>query len=131
MLFKSTLAAGIVALSVIAASAPAQAHSPSLSVHGSGGGVSIQSGGHGPRHDRRDWRRDRGQRYHLSVWQVRRQLRHRGFRDMYFVDRRAPVYKVRAIGPRGHRVLLVVSSQTGRVINRQPLRRHYPARRRY
>lgn len=130
MLFKSTLAAGIVALSAIAVSAPAQAHSPSPGVHGSGGG-SIQSGGHGNRHDRGDWRRGHGQRYHLSVWQVRRQLRHRGFHNMYFVDRHAPVYKVRAIGPRGHRVLLVVSSRTGRVINRQPLRRHYPARRRY
>lgn len=124
MFFKSALAAGFIAVSAIAASAPAQAHSISVGVHSSGGGISVHSHGRGDRYERERWRRGHGRRAHLSPRQVRRQLRHRGFHNMRFVDRRAPVYKLRAIGPRGHRVFLVVSSRSGRIIERHRVRRH-------
>ena len=125
MFFKSALAAGFIAISAIAASAPAQAHSTNLGVHGAGGGISIQLADHRHRYDRGSWRRGHGHRAHLPAWKVRRQLRHRGFYRMRFVDSRAPVYKLRATGPRGHRVFLVVSSRTGRIIERHRIRRHY------
>ena len=51
------------------------------------------------------------------------ELRRRGFHHMYFVGRWGPVYKLRATGPRGRRVFLVVSSRTGRIIDRYPVRR--------
>lgn len=124
MFFKSTIAAGIVALSALAVSAPAQAHSVTFGVHGSGGGFSYHSGGHGHGH----WDRGYG---HLTPWQVRRKLRHRGFTNMQFFDRRAPVYKLRATGRRGNRVMLVVSSRTGRIIERRRIDRRRHDRRRY
>ena len=89
----------------------------------------IRAGGrHGGRNEH--WRGGRDRHFvhrprHLTPWEVRFRLRRRGFRHMHFVDRWAPVYKLRAIGPGGRRVFLVVSSRSGRIIDRHPVRRHH------
>ena len=124
MLMKKSLLAGIVALSALAVFTPAQAGASDFGSPGWDVGNGFQTVGHrnwqGQRHrDHGNWRHRR----HLKPWQVRRRLRHRGFYHMHFVDRYAPVYKLRATSPRGHRVFLVVSSRTGRIIDRHRIRR--------
>ena len=125
MPIKTKLAVGVVALTAaLATSVPAQASSIHFGIHGSNGGVSIHYRDNGRGYDHGRWdhgRWDHGRRHHrrpLTPWEVRRKLRHRGFRHIHFVDRYAPVYKARAINRHGRRVFLVLSSRTGEVIRR-------------
>lgn len=81
---------------------------------------------HGGRND--NWRGGGDRHYahrsrHLDPWQVRGRLHRQGFHNIHFVDRWAPVYKLRATGPRGRRVFLVVSSRSGNIIDRRPIGR--------
>ena len=137
MLVKTTLAAAAIALSSLAASVPAQAGSIQFGIHGSNGSVGIQyndnghgrdyNRGHGDRrgygHDRRGY--GHAYRSYLAPWQVRRKLRHRGFSHIQFVDRYAPVYKVRATNRHGRHVFLIVSSRTGAIIRWSRGRSHH------
>jgi hypothetical protein len=113
MFSKKAIAAGVVALGALAASAPASAGSLTFSVevghptavhddrHGSGYGW---NGHHG------------GQHYTLSAQEVRRILRHRGYRDISYLDRRGTIYQVHARDYRGRRVGLVVSARNGAIL---------------
>jgi hypothetical protein len=114
MILKSTLAAGLIALSALAA-APANA-----------GGVSIHigvTGGHYAYHDgygydwKRHHRRDRHEYGTLTPREVRQVLRDKGYRQIRYVDRRGRIYEVRATNHRGHRVGLVVSARSGAILN--------------
>lgn len=81
-----------------------------------------------PEHEgwRDDYRRYQWRHHdHMKPWEVGFRLRRRGYHDIHFVERRAPVYKLRATSPRGHRVFLVVSSRTGRIIDLYPVGRHH------
>lgn len=57
----------------------------------------------------------------LHPRQIRRSLRHRGFRAIDIVDRRRGAYIVHAIGWRGHPVKLVVDARTAEILRRKPI----------
>jgi hypothetical protein len=105
MFIQKTLAAGVVALTALATTAPAQADSFSFGIHGPNGGVIFQSGdGYRP---------------------VRRSLRQRGFHDIRFTDRHGRIYRARATGPRGARVALTIRSRDARIVEIRRIRRRY------
>ncbi|OKL44017.1 hypothetical protein [Pseudovibrio exalbescens] len=60
----------------------------------------------------------------MSRKQIRRSLRHRGFRKIKFVRERANKYVVHARGPHREKVRLVVGKQYGRIL-RYKVRRHW------
>jgi len=135
MLIQKTLAAGVVALTALATTAPAQAESFSLGIHGPNGGVIFQSGDYyqpaGHWNDRR-WndRRWNDRRwdyahYRLSPRQVRRSLRHRGFDHIRFTDAHGRIYKARATNPRGRRVVLTIRSRDARILEVRRIRRNH------
>ena len=103
-MFSKTIAAGIVALTALTA-VPAQA-----------GGLTIDFGyGQGPGwSDRRDhgWHNER-----LSPREVRRVLRHKGYREIEFVDRRGSTYEVTA-RRNGRSFYMVVSASSGDILSR-------------
>ncbi len=110
MFSKKTIAAGIVALGALAASAPANAGSLSFSVEvGRPIAVHDDHRGYG-------WGDHRGHHKALSAKEVRRILRHRGYRDISYLDRRGSIYQVRARDYRGRRVGLVVSARNGAIL---------------
>ncbi|HSG95365.1 MAG TPA: hypothetical protein VLA28_07575 [Afifellaceae bacterium] len=145
MFIQKTLAAGVVALTALATTAPAQADSFSFGIHGPNGGVTFHSGDHyRPAGHWNDWRRydrrwddrrwdDRGwgdrrwdhAHYRMTPRQVRRSLRHRGFREIRFTDRHGRIYRARATNPRGRRVALTIRSRDARIIEVRRIRRHY------
>lgn len=53
--------------------------------------------------------------------QIRRSLRHRGFHDIDILDRRGPMYIVKARGWRGLPMRLVVDSRNARIVRSQPM----------
>jgi len=111
MLLKKMIAAGLIAVATFAA-VPANAATLDLKFpyHGQVPGWSHAP--HGPRHGH-----DR-----LSPQQVRWVLQRHGYRSINFLDRRGPVYQVRA--HKRHRAyILVVSARSGEILNRHPLRR--------
>ena len=115
MALTKFLAAGAIALSAVAFTAPAQADASfSFSIYGPNGGVTLGAGD--PRYahyDRdRNWRRDT-----LSPKQVQRVLRRKGFSHIDIVDRERRAYKVRATDYRGRRVALVVSARDGDILS--------------
>jgi hypothetical protein len=110
MFSKKTIAAGIVALGALAASAPANADSLRFSVE-VGRPIVV--------HDDRGYGWDDHRKGHhkaLSASEVRRILRHRGYRDISYLDRRGSIYQVRARDYRGRRVGLVVSARNGAIL---------------
>jgi hypothetical protein len=113
MFSKKTIAAGIVALGALAAGAPANAGSLSFSVEvGRPAVVHDYRPGHGY-----DWKgRGHGHHHTLSAKEVKRILRHRGYRDITYLDRRGTIYQVRARDYRGRRVGLVVSARNGAIL---------------
>ena len=146
MFIQKTLAAGVIALTALVTTAPAQAESFSFGIYGANGGVTFRSGDHyQPVHGRnyrrddrrrddrpvrgRDYRRDSRHwdyvHYRMSPRQIRRSLRHRGFHDIRFTDRHGRFYRARATGPRGGRVALTVRSRDARIIDIHRIRRHY------
>ena len=151
MSIQKTLAAGVVALTALAATAPVQAGSISVGIYGENGGATFRSGDgyqpvdyrHGNRHwrgrryerrddwryERRDdWRHDGDWDYahlRMSPYQVRRSLRHRGFYDVRFIDAYGQIYKAIAIGPRGGRFLLTIRSRDAAILEAQRMRHHY------
>ena len=129
MFIQKTLAAGVVALTALATTAPAQAESFSLGIYGDHGGVTFHSGdayqpaGHW-NDRRRDDRRWDNAHYRMTPRQVRRSLRHRGFHDIRFTDTQGRTYQARATGPRGGRVALTISARDARILEIHRLRRH-------
>jgi hypothetical protein len=118
MFSKKTIAAGIVALGALAASAPANADSLRFSVEvGRPIVVHDDQRGYGS-HDHRGygWDDHRSHQKALSASEVRRILRHRGYRDISYLDRRGSIYQVRARDYRGRRVGLVVSARNGAIL---------------
>ncbi|WP_305986779.1 hypothetical protein [Roseibium sp. MMSF_3544] len=59
--------------------------------------------------------------YTLGPRQIRRSLRHRGFYKIRIIDRRGPVYVVKAIGWRGMPVRLVVDARTAHIVRSRPI----------
>jgi hypothetical protein len=90
-------------------------------------------------HDRHDWRGGHGRHdwhgrrgWHQQEFgprQIRRSLRHRGFHDIDILDRRGPMYIVKARGWQGFPMRLVVDSRNAQIVRSQPLghrgRGHY------
>lgn len=70
----------------------------------------------------RHWKGGPGRHYQkLGPRQIRRSLRHRGFYRIRIIDRRGPMYIVRAVGWRGMPVRLVVDSRTAHIVRSRPL----------
>ncbi len=81
--------------------------------------------GHGPK--RGGWHGGHGRGHHLmGPRQIRRSLRHRGFHRIHIVDRRGPMYIVRANGRRGMQMRLVVDSRTADIVRSRPIGRQFP-----
>lgn len=119
MLSKNLIAAGLIATTALTA-APASA--AGLSFHFGNGGPSIVLS-HGPMYGQR-WGGHRwGHRHRrLAPREVRWILRDRGFHHIRFMDRRGPVYHVRA--KKRHRTfVLVVSARSGEILSRHRIRR--------
>lgn len=110
-MLKNALVAGVLALGVLAGTAPANAHS-NVSVT-----VEIGAPGHGNSYRGGD----RDQRT-LSPQQVRRILRDRGYRGIRYVDRQGSIYRARAENRRGRDVVVAVSARTGQVLDVRRLR---------
>ncbi len=134
MFIQKTLAAGVIALTALVTTAPAQAESFSFGIYGAHGGVTFRSGDHSlpvhGRNYRRDNRRWDNRRwdyvhYRMPPRQIRRSLRHRGFHDIRFTDRHGRFYRARATGPRGGRLALTIRARDGRIVNIHRIRRHY------
>jgi hypothetical protein len=130
MFIQKTLAAGVVALTALATTAPAQAESFSFGIYGDHGGVTFHSGdGYRPAghwNDRR-WndRRWDYAHYRMTPRQVRRSLRHRGFDRIRFTDTQGRIYRARATNRRGRRVALTIRSRDARIVEMHRIRRHY------
>jgi hypothetical protein len=70
------------------------------------------------------WQRDQGWGYYeLRPRQIRRSLRHRGFHKVRILDRRGPVYIVKARGWQGKRLRLVVDARTAQIVRIRPMHR--------
>jgi hypothetical protein len=112
---KTTVAAGLIALSALAFAAPASASGVTLHFGLTGTHYVYHDGGgydwnHGRRHDRHDYGT-------LTPREVRAVLRDKGYRQIQYLDRRGRIYEVRATDYRGHRVGLVVSARNGAILN--------------
>lgn len=62
--------------------------------------------------------------YELGPRQIRRSLRHRGFHKIRLVDRRGPMYIVKARSWDGQRYRLVVDSRNAHIVRSKPIRPH-------
>ncbi len=133
MFIQKILAAGVVALTALATTAPAQAESFSFGIYGAHGGVTFRSGdSYRPVHygnfrrDGRGWddRRWDYAHYRMSPRQVHRSLRNRGFHTIRFTDAGGRFYRARATGPRGGRVALTIRSRDARIVKIHRIRRH-------
>jgi hypothetical protein len=112
MISKTTIAAGLIALTSLA-SVPANASNLTIEFGNFGYG-----GGYSWDHDRD--RGDRGyrhMRHRLSPEEIRWILRDRGYRNIRFFDRQGAVYEVRA-RKRGETYYLVVSARSGEILSR-------------
>jgi len=111
MISKTTIAAGLIALTSLAA-IPANASALTVEFGNPGFGMGYTWGDH----DRRD-RGDRHMRHRLSPQEVRFILRDHGYRNIRFFDRSGPVYEVRA-SRRGETYFLVVNARSGKILSR-------------
>jgi hypothetical protein len=105
MIAKTSIAAALISLSMLAA-VPAQASDVNIQI-GFGGGPGWSDRGHG--HQMR--------RHRLSSEEVRWILRDRGYHQIRFFDKRGPVYQLRA-RKHGDTFFLVVSARTGEILSR-------------
>ncbi len=89
-----------------------------------------QRGGHrggewGERRGGRHWDGRHGGRHHaMGPRQIRRSLRHRGFHRVRVLDRRGPMYIVKARGWNGNPMRLVVDARSGQIVRSRPIHRH-------
>ncbi len=129
MFIQKILAAGVVALTALATTAPAQAESFSFGIYGDHIGVTFRSSDsyrpvHGRNYRPQEYRRRDYAYYRMTPRQVRRSLRHRGFQHIRFTDARGQLYRARATGPRGRRVAMTIRSRDGRIVKLHRIRRH-------
>jgi hypothetical protein len=114
-MFLKTIAAGLVALTALAA-IPANATTIAA-------GYYEQPRWDGPRGDGPRWdhrRGDRWRNHNLTAQEVRYVLRDKGYRNITFVDARGRNYEV--VARKGHRhYLMVVSARDGDIISRNRL----------
>ncbi|QDG75683.1 hypothetical protein [Labrenzia sp. PHM005] len=68
------------------------------------------------------WRGGHGRHHHaMGPRQIRRSLRHRGFYRIKIIDRRGPMYIIKAHGWRGFPMRLVVDSRNAHIVRSRPL----------
>ena len=122
-MISKTIAAGLVSLAALGASADAA--TLSMTFGGADAQASLEVMRPAPVHNDRygygndyrygyDYRPDRY--YVLSPHEVRQILHHRGYRNINYLDRNGSVYRARATDFRGRRVGLVVSARSGAII---------------
>lgn len=117
MISKTTIAAGLIALTSLAA-IPANASSLTVEFGSPGYGMGYGGGAGNEWSDRdRGERGYRHMRHRLSPQEIRFILRDRGYRNIRFFDRSGPVYEVRA-RKRGETYFLVVSARSGEILSR-------------
>ncbi|MGJ8531141.1 MAG: hypothetical protein ACSHYC_03100 [Alphaproteobacteria bacterium] len=116
MLKKTLIAASALTMATFAA-APAKADGFYFGFYGNGGGFGIHSDRHTPRYVQ-----PRKVHRALSHKQIRKHLRHRGFRDFRKIKRRGGDYVVVAKARRGQLVRLRVNAYTGHIERRKRLR---------
>ncbi len=130
MSIQKTLAAGIVALTALAAATPAQADSFSFGIYGQNGSVTFSTGDthYRPAHYRdyrpRDHRRWDYANYRMTPRQVSRSLRRRGFEHIRFTDSYGRIYRATATTSHGRRVALTIRSRDARILEMHRIRRH-------
>jgi len=71
--------------------------------------------------DDRNYRRPPPPRRQLDARQIHRVLARQGYARIDIVNRRGDAYIVRAIGPRGRDVILVVDSWSGEILRRRAI----------
>ncbi len=108
MFFRNTLAAGLVAISTLAAVPAGAAQLPNISIQ-------LAQGGYGWEHD---WNERRG----LSPRELRRALRQQGYSNIEILDRGRRTLTVQAENYRGRDYILRVSARTGAIISAQRIR---------
>ncbi len=119
MLSKNLIAAGLIAATALTA---VPANATGFTFHFGNGGPGFSWGYGGPGHGYRD-RGHRWGHHRLSPREVRWMLRERGYYKIRFMDRRGPVYQVRA--KKRHRAfVLVISARSGEILSRHRIRRH-------
>jgi len=59
--------------------------------------------------------------HELGPREIRRSLRHRGFHRVQILDRRGPVYIVKARAWGGRKLRLVVDSRSGQIVRSRPI----------
>lgn len=103
--------------SPLSAVKPVQASqdAPVIQIHHKKKGYGKRNGrGHG-------WQGGYGRgHYSLGPRQIRRSLRHRGFHRIRIIDRRGPMYIVKAVGWRGMPMRLVVDSRNAHIVRSRP-----------
>lgn len=117
-MFKNTLIAASALTMATFATAPAQADGFFFGFHGSNGGFGFHSNQHAPRYVQ-----PRTVHRAMSRKQIRKHLRHRGFRNFRKIKRRGGDYIVVAKARRGQFVRLRVNAYTGRIERRHRIGR--------
>lgn len=113
-MLKNTLIAASAMTMVAFAAAPAQADGFYFGFYGNNGGFGIHSNHRGPRYVQ-----PRAVHRAMSRTQIRRHLRHKGFRHIHKISRRGGDFIVIAKGRRGHLVRLRVNAYSGRIERRR------------
>ncbi|MBZ8132721.1 hypothetical protein [Afifella sp. IM 167] len=112
-------AAGILALSALSFTAPANAAGVTFSFTQSGSAVHADWRGNG-------WRQDRHRRgaERLSPRRISHILRRQGIDPIRFLDTRGRVYELTARARRGAPVKVSVNAYSGEIVSLRPLRGH-------
>jgi len=120
--------AGALLLATIgyASAAPAMPQAANLKVQSPQSELVVQvdhRGKHGRKGQRHNgWNNGWGH-YKMGPRQIRRSLRHRGFHKIRIMDRRGPMYIVRARAWGGQKFRLVVDSRTAHIVRSRPIGR--------
>lgn len=84
--------------------------------------VDHRKGGGRKGHDRGGWNGRHGWGHHtMGPRQIRRSLRHRGYHRINIVDRRGPMFIVKARAWGGQKFRLVVDSRNAQIVRSQPI----------
>lgn len=113
MLKKTLIAASALTMATFA-TAPANADGFYFGFYGNNGGIGVHSNHRGPR-----FVQPRTVHRAMTRKQIRKHLRHRGFRSFHKIHRRGGDYVVVAKARRGQLVRLRVNAYTGRIERRK------------
>ncbi|QFT30014.1 hypothetical protein K1718_04895 [Roseibium porphyridii] len=87
--------------------------------------VKVDHRKHKKHRGQRGWDDRRGWGYHeMGPRQIRRSLRHRGFHKIRILDRRGPMYIVKARAWGGQKFRLVVDSRSAQIVRSRPVGGH-------